>query len=512
MSSYKLVEIRVPVDYELPDLYNHKDLEVNEEALTLGAFLHEQMTYRRANADIQRLEEQKAKDIARLKADAAAKQTDLEQQIAAVLNAQEIKQQQLLEAQKAKDVAMHAGEKETIVKQHAVKIQALQADTVVLVDQKRALEARCQQLIEDRDKDIEIAIERNTASFQRTLDEKDRSIQRLEHLTTSLKESYNSLTEKFHQFSEEHLKKTLNSRNKGAEFENILATKLKHHYGANPSFSLVEKSKSSSGHEADILMNWNNKSILWEAKYYSAVVKKTEVDKFQQDMKSNSHVKIGIMMSRYTTITGKANHSDVHTEFDGDQLHIYVSNSDNLGDSLYELLPHLWQLHWESISNTVRHEDEERDKALRMIEELISTIAKRKTEWVGTKSSFMKGINWMSDAIETDEVKLKKLLRLLKSGEKEKSTDSVWENIFLNTDDDTQMDDTIVLLKKIICPANDSSIILNDLVGAFREISAEPKPSMETAKTRIRAVLVPAIIDAQKGKSILINGLKLNRG
>ena len=116
MPSYKLVEIRVPVDYELPDLYNHKDLEVNEEALTLGAFLHEQMTYRRANADIQRLEEQKAKDIARLKADAAAKQTDLEQQIAAVLNAQEIKQQQLLEAQKAKDVAMHAGEKETIVK------------------------------------------------------------------------------------------------------------------------------------------------------------------------------------------------------------------------------------------------------------------------------------------------------------------------------------------------------------------------------------------------------------
>lgn len=518
MPSYKTVEIHVSADYELPDLYNHKDLQVNEEALTLGAFLHEQMTCRRANADVQRLEEKKEKElshmkeqIAKIKADAAVKHADLETQLAELEDTATEKQQQLLDAQKAKDASIYACEKETIVKQHDIKIRALQADTVVLVDQKRALEARCQQLVEDRDKDIETAVERNTASFQRTLDEKDRSIQRLEDITASLKESYDSLKEKFHQFSEEHLKKTLNSRNKGAEFENILATKLKHHYNANPTFSLVENSKSSSGHEADILMNWHNKSILWEAKYYSNVVKKTEVDKFQQDMKTNPHCKIGIMMSRYTTITGKASRSDFYTERDGDQLHIYVSNSDDLGDSLYQLLPHLWQLHWESMSKNVRHEDEERDKALRMIDELIGKIAKRKTEWVGMKSGFMKGINWMADAVEADEAQLKKLLQLLKSGEKEKSTDSQWENIFVEIDDDTQKEDTIVLLKKIISPAIDGSIVLNELVGAFLEVLPEPKPSVETAKRRIRDVLAPTMIDTPKGKSIIVNGLKLNK-
>ena len=110
MPSYKPVEIHVSADYELPDLYNHKDLQVNEEALTLGAFLHEQMTCRRANADVQRLEEKKEKElshmkeqIAKIKTDAAVKHADLETQLAELEDTATEKQQQLLDAQKAKD-------------------------------------------------------------------------------------------------------------------------------------------------------------------------------------------------------------------------------------------------------------------------------------------------------------------------------------------------------------------------------------------------------------------------
>jgi len=54
--------------------------------------------------------------------------------------------------------------------------------------------------------------------------------------------------------------------------------------------------------------------------------------------------------------------------------------------------------------------------------------------------------------------------------------------------------------------------VLNQLAGAFIEVSPEPKPSVETAKKRIREVFVPTMIETPKGKSIVVNGLKLIRG
>ena len=96
----------------------------------------------------------------------------------------------------------------------------------------------------------------------------------------------------------------------------------------------------------------------------------------------DKNIKVGIMMSRFTTITGKAKRGDFFTELVGDQLHIYVSNADTFGDSLFQLLPHLWTAHWEAISKNIRQEDEELERALRGLDRLIERISKRKTEWV----------------------------------------------------------------------------------------------------------------------------------
>lgn len=512
MPSHKTVEIRVAAEYELPDLYNHKDTHINEEALTLGAFLHEQMTCRRTNANVQRLEEQKAKEIATIKEKHAATIANLTTQLDANAEANTLKQRQLLEAQKTCEESARLGEREILTKQYDAKVKALTTDISVLTETNRGLLARRTQLEEERDRDIQTAVDRSALSFQRELDEKERTIKRLEGMITSLTDSYNTMNATVHQFSEENLKKTLNSRNKGTEYENIIVSKLKLHYGSNPTFSLIEKSKSSTGHEADIIMDWNDKKVLWEAKNYSTTVPKGQVDKFQNDMKTSPNILIGIMMSRYTPIVGKASRGDFYTEMDGDQLLIYVSNSDIFGDSLYQLLPHLWTVHWEATSKNVRHEDEDRDKVLRIIDGLIAGISKRRTEWLNVKSHFMKGINWMTDMIDEDEGQLKKALRLLKSGDKESSTMSVSDILFTDPNGDRNLEDTIILLKKIISPANDSSIVLNDLASAVRDLFPEPKPSIEVTKTRIRAVLPPAMVEAIKGKSIIVNGLKLVKG
>jgi len=514
MPTLKTVEIVVGDEYELPLSYS-QDAATNEEILTLGAFLYEQMTVHRANASIKELEKQKEQElsqhrqqIAKIRADAAAKYEILEKQIAENEATTAMKQYQLLEAQKAKDAAIHKGEKEDLIKQHTANVRALTNENSTLEAQKRALEARCSQIVVDRDKDIEAAIERNNEGWKTTLEEKDNTISMLRNM---LDNNMSSLQESFTKFYEENLKRSFNSRNKGAEYENFLASKLKLHYGSNPSFSHVEKSKSSSGHEADIIMTLNEKSVLWEAKNYSNPVDKTQVEKFLRDMKTNPYIKIGVMMSRYTTITGKANRGDFYTERDGDQLYIYVSNADTFGDSLYQLLPHLWQSHWETISKNVRNEDDERDKVIRSIDKLIEKIAKRKTEWVGIKSSFTKGLNWMTDEIDADEVELKKVLRLLKSGEKEKPVDTVWDSFFTESEND-EYNDIIVIIKKICVPDEESIIKLNDFAENIRNELPEPKPSVDTIKKRLTNVLIPTAINKQKGRDTLVNGIKMKTG
>jgi len=266
---------------------------------------------------------------------------------------------------------------------------------------------------------------------------------------------------------------------------------------------MEEKSRSSVGHEADIIMNWDEKKVLWEAKWYADNVPTREVGKFQRDMKENPHILVGVMMSRYSAITGKSARSDVSIEFEGNQMFIYVSRADGMGDALYSMLPMLWQVHWES--KRTRDSDGEIDNVVRIIETLIASIAKRKLDWNVHKSHANEMLKWMSDTITDDDARLRKAYSILKSGDNEESD---LQNLFVDPDGNTQMEDTIAVLKKIIVPANDSSITLNSLVDLFI-IESPTKMSIDTAKTRIRNVFLPDRMEGGKGVALVVNGVEL---
>jgi len=508
MPSYKTIDICVSEDYEIPEFYLTADTTAVEEALTLGAFLHEKMCYQRASADVQRVEAQKAKEltqmrdqIAQIRTMAAQRTEELEKEIEAVKANQATKLSQLLETQKAKDAESNKIEREASTRQYDVKIKALNTEISVLSEQNRGLQARREMLEADRLRDIQMAEARGAAMVQKTLDEKERMIQRLEALLGNLNTSYNSLSDDFKEFSETQMKKSMKA--KGTEYEDIMAAKLKKFYGANPSFFMEEKSRSSVGHEADIIMNWDEKKVLWEGKWYAQNVPTKEVTKFQRDMKENPHILVGIMMSRYSAITGKSNRSDVSIEFEGHQMFIYVSRADEMGDALYPLLPMLWQVHWES--KRTRDSDGEIDNVVRIIEGLIASIAKRKLDWNVHKSHANEMLKWMSDMIMDDDTRLRKAYSILKSGDNEESD---LQNLFVDPDGNTQMEDTIAVLKKIIVPANDSSITLNSLADLF-VIESPTKMSTDTAKTRIRNVFLPDRMEGGKGVALVVNGVEL---
>ena len=252
-------------------------------------------------------------------------------------------------------------------------------------------------------------------------------------------------------------------------------------------------------------MNWNDHKILWEGKWYSKAIPLSEIGKLERDMKQNPHILVGVMMSRHTTISGKCARSNVQTEFIGNQMLIYVSNADSLGDTLYSMLPLLWQVHWES--KRERNDNEEREKAIRHIDALIASISARKKEWAVHKSKTNEMLRWMDDRIGEDEAQLKKIFTLLKSGDKSASTETT-ESIFVDPEGNTTMEDTIALLKKIIVPANEQSILLGAIADAFVKQS-HTTLSLDTAKTRIRKVLIPELIEANKGTAIVIHGVQL---
>ena len=516
MKTYKSIELIVSQDYELPEFYKTNNTKQNEEALELGAFIYQQVGTHRSSTQIQMLEQQKAKELATLKDQLAQvrvahqqRQEEMETQIETLNHAHAIKMNQLLETQAQKEESTKQGEREAISKQYDIKIKALSQDLAVLTEQNRGLQARRDQLEADRAKDVKEAEEKTASWLQTTIDEKERTIQRLETMLNSLTNSHKDLRQAFEDFSSNHLAKTSSSKAKGTTYEIILGTKLRTYYGANPGFALEEKSKSSVGHEADIIMSWNDKKVLWEGKWYKDAIPLKEINKFLRDMHENPHILVGVMMSRDTAITGKCERGDIQTEFDGNQMMIYVSRADNYGDALYAMLPHLWKVHWESKRD--RREDEDRDKAMRIIDGLIGSIAKRKLDWNVHKSRANEMLKWMSDQIGEDEDRLKKALDVLRSGDKEEE-DTELSALFVDPEGNTTMEDTIGLLNTLISPENEETndpVTLKDLAEAF--VAASPtKMTIETAKTRIRKVIKPDLLEIQKGAATLIHGIVLN--
>jgi hypothetical protein len=170
------------------------------------------------------------------------------------------------------------------------------------------------------------------------------------------------------------------------------------------------------------------------------------------------------------------------------------------------MLPLLWQVHWES--KRERNDNDEKDKAIRHIDVLIAAISARKKEWAVHKSKTNEMLKWMDDRIGEDEAQLKKIFTLLKSGDKSSSTESTSENLFVDPEGNTTMEDTIAILKKIIVPANEQCILLGPIAEAFVKESPT-KLTVDTAKSRIRKVFLPALIEANKGTPIVIHGIQL---
>lgn len=497
----KKLVLHVPPTFDLPVFYETATPEIIAQALTLGANLYETLQTTATTQSMHEIEQQKKIEISRIKESSEKTIAELQQQLEHVektrtelMQEQTTRSIQMLEAQKH---AIESARKEsytTAVNEHIAKLKKIESELGIAHERIAILQERRHQLEQSRDADILRAEERTRALLQHTIDEKQRAIERLEREKDKLNTILEHQTDELRTLGDLIRRKPQNVKTKGGEFETLFREKLNLAFGTGPNYKLECTALSNVGHAGDYIMYWGEHAILWEVKNYDKPVPTAEVDKFHRDVRENAHVKIGVMVSRYTPIIGKHASGDRSVEFLEGKMYIYLNNYESMSDDALPSLMLLFKLWWESSKEIT--ESETLIHAIRTIEKLHSDAMKAKTEWRLHKSRNDDLIRWMAEQVEKTEERLQYALKTLQ-GNTHKQIE-IPPNIFRDVTGEDRATEIIQSILEIATYKEDDSCVLNDLAEG---LAKKKGFSRDTMRSHIRGVLLDTSIIPQHGKN-----------
>jgi hypothetical protein len=487
------------------DWYLTATPEMTAEALTLGAHVYGTLQTMKASEELQTLEAEKTAEIARIRETAAAATAAVQAQLARAEEERTAALARLsssLDAQRAELAAAAAADKDRVAAVHATRLLEVQDELRLLKERYDGLQERRKQLEQGRDADIRIAEERTRVLLQTALDEKERAVQRAEATLASFKDLYAKQSEELKSLADLIRRKPTSSKAKGSEYESFFSDKLKAVYGVCERFRLVDTAHSGIGHAGDYLMGIADHTILWEMKNYDRIVPSAEVEKFRRDVKENADVRIGVMVSRSTAITGKS--SDREVEFMDGKLLIYLANFESMSDDTLPQLMFLFRIWWYMDKGVTTEEEDSKVVAIRQIESLHKEATEARVEWRKHKSQMDDAIRWMAERVEKTEERLKATLNVLLGAA---TTVEVPPGIFRDVAGDARATADVQAILRHTTATVGGSCLLNDLAAA---IATEKRVSVDTAKQHIQAVLSDGAIDKGKGRPTRIVGLVLS--
>lgn len=483
--------------------YSTADPAARAEALRLGSQIFTTLQSMKSGEEVAAAEARATAEIARIRETAAASLAALQAEMDAAAAA-------------ANAAAMRAAAAATAAQERTnatatERVLEAQAELRLLKERFDALQERRRALEEGRDADIRIAEERTRTLLQHTLDEKERSIQRAENTLAALQIAYEKQTEELRALSELIRRKpTAGSKAKGSEYEVEFRERLVAAFGTGDRFRLQDSATSGIGHAGDYLMNWGDHTILWEVKNYDRPVPSAEVEKFRRDMKENTQVRVGVMTSRFTPITGRNATGDREIEIYEGKLLIYLNNFESMADDTLPSLMLLFKTWWSldrGAADVGTEEEERRTTAIRQIERLHADSVKARTDWRLHKSRMDEAIRWMAERVEETEARLKAALHVLQGvGGATGGGAAIPDGFFRDVSGDERALTDVYAILRHAQPQTGHAIELNALAEA---VSKDRGYTKDTAKAHIRAVLLDSVIDAQKGKAIRVLGMAL---
>ncbi len=407
----RMIGIQVRSDFVVPDVYTSGTSEEIEEALWIGSLVQGAVRTRR--------DEDVSVVVERI---VAEKDLETKKIVGGYMKQIDVLREEQKRLIAEHDAAMKEGQElweRGSDKKWNGRVETLEKEVEMIRGRYEVLEARKCALETERDAEVKRAVEGCREMMERIVAEKELQVKQLMVAYRGLENGLGMAVgeiEKLGGLVQKKMSGAVNVKTKGNEYEKEFRDKLVRAYGLCVGFSLKE-TRLGMGHEMDFIMGMEGGVVMWELKDYSAVVPKSEVEKFMRDLKGNELAKIGVMVSRRTDIVGRGGSGsgcgDITVDFYDDKMMIFLNRFEECDDEgrVLQMLACLFRTWWEQGKVGM---DMDRIGLMREIEKGVEEIAVRRKEWRQHKSKMEEIIRWMSGMIEESEGRLEKLLDRVK--------------------------------------------------------------------------------------------------
>lgn len=494
----KTVKLHVTQSFILPDVYLQGNVEEVEEALYIGAMTQQTIKTRRSNDEVRQLESRHNQEVQRIQATYQDKLVALQEDIRQISAEKDKVYAEFSNGIKEARVA----EKELCGRDAEEKARLLRKDYDMLMARYEVLEVKKREMEEMRSQDIQEAVKRTEDLMQKIVEAKQQQLDKMEVTYHKLSESISKQTDEVNKLSSNLGKRAANVKTKGSDYEEEFGDKLRRSYGLCRGFQLKD-TRLGMGHEMDFSMEIEGQVVLWELKNYTATVPKAEVDKFLRDVKENPQAHIGVMISRYTDMYGKNHAGNLVTEFDGENMMIYVNRFEEFcGEDeqrVFQMLYSLFRIWWEYHKEDNKTFD--RVEMIRELEKAVEDLGKRRTEWRRHKAHLEEITRWSTDLLDESEDRLDRLLKKARSNADTATAEVVLpEGVFRETGEEKEQLWTTSIMK--VCQIG-GEMEVRELV---EKLSAHHKLSKDTIRTNVMSIIKDSAV-LKKGVIKYIKGI-----
>jgi hypothetical protein len=493
-----LVQLHVTQSFVLPDVYQCGSVEEVEEALYIGALAQQTIQTRRSNDEVRNLEARHQVELQRIQAQYQDKLVELQEDIHCISTEKDKLHAEYSNGIKEARIA----EKEICGREAEENVRLLRKEYDVLQARYDVLEVRKREIEEMRAQDIQEAVRRTEELMEKVVAAKQQQLDKMEATFQKLSENITKQTDEVNKLSSSLGKRAANVKTKGSDYEDEFGDKLRRSYGLCRGFQLKD-TRLGMGHEMDFSMELEGQVVLWELKNYTSTVPKAEVDKFLRDVKENPQAHIGVMISRYTDMYGKSNTGNLITEFDGENMMIYINRFEEFcGEDehrVFQMLHSLFYIWWEYHKEDNKTFD--RVEMIRELEKAVEELGKRRTEWRRHKAHLEELTRWSTDLLDESEDRLDRLLKKARHTAVADSEAVVLpEGVFRETGEEKERIWTTSIMK--VCSPG-GEIEVRELVD---RLTTHHKLSKDTIRTNVMSIIKDSAV-LKKGVIKYIKGI-----
>lgn len=503
------ISLQVRPTFEWPAVYLHGDPEEVEEALTLGATLQNFLRVQKSTDEVRRaLESKDAEWTAKFRTEqsrreAAQAEAAEAAKLRSALESDLVSLRQAMEAAKSE---ARKQEREATLLETEERLRKAQHAVDAANSRVQFTEERSAAIEQQKAADIAAAVQQTRTLMQQVVAIREEQTQQAQGSLKALQEAYNRQTEELRALNEFLRRRVMTAKTKGNEYENEFRDLLYRAYGTSEFFRLEETNRNGVGHAGDFRTRFGNTDwVLWEVKNYDKPVPRQEAEKFQRDMLENREIRIGVMVSRGTEITGKTGTGDRCVEFLEGRLLIYLSRFEAMGDDhqiLQSLLP-LFRIWWRLAAD--EEETAHVEETIRELEQVVGNLTKRRLEWRVHRSRMEESLRWMTELVEEAEDQVQAVLKRIQgAGVSNTVLSEIPEGIFRPSHMDEKIQKTIcTILEDYRCCVG-AEVRLADMAEVFSE---RRKVSKDCARKYILAALLDTAVHTAPGKATVVRGV-----